>query len=85
MRANRFNSVGAQAEVRSFINDWSIVKINDKMLAYNIKFFNPSECGHWGGLCERMIRSNRHILRGISSVEVMIDETLYTICLKQTE
>ena len=56
------NFVGAEAEIRAYINGWSTKKINDKILEYNIDwFFEPPECSHRGGLWERMIRSIRRI------------------------
>ena len=80
---NGSNFVGAEAEIRTYINGWSTKRINDKMLEYNIEwFFNPPECSHRGGLWERMIRSTRRIFRAISNDVVMDDETLHTFMIE---
>ena len=44
---NGSNFVGAEVQIRTYINCWSTKKINDKKLEYNSEwFFNPPECGH---------------------------------------
>ena len=48
---NGSNVIGAEAEIRTQIKNWSIKTINDKMLEHNIEWnFNPPECSHRGGV-----------------------------------
>ena len=82
---NGSNFIGAEAELRTHLKNWSVKTINDRMLEYDIEWiFNSPECSHRGGLWERMIRSTRRIFRAITNEQTLDDETLLTF-MSETE
>ena len=80
---NGSNFVGADAELRKSLSEWSHVTINDKMTVRGIQWhFQPPHASHRGGVWERMIRSIRRILCTLTHSQTLTDETLVTFLVE---
>ena len=77
---NGTNFVGGEKELRVMITSWNQAKIHDSLLQKGIKwFFNPPTASHHGGVWERLIRSTRKILAGLTKEQSLDDESLQTL------
>ncbi|CAI5670611.1 unnamed protein product [Oreochromis niloticus] len=77
---NGTNFVGAERELRTAIEHWNQVKINDVFLQKGVKWtFNPPGGSHHGGTWERLIRLVRKVLNSIMKVQNLDEEGLHTV------
>ena len=77
---NGTNFVGAERELREEIQRWNDKKIQDTLNKSGIQWlFNPPLASHFGGVWERQIRSVRKILAGLTSTQVLTEESLSTL------
>ena len=57
------NFIGARNELEASINVVQSKEVQQFLLKHSVRFeFNPPHASHFGGVCERMIRSARNIL-----------------------
>ena len=74
---NGGNFLKAEKELRETVLDWNQSKINDFLLARNIKWiFNPPAGSHHGGVWERCIRSVRNVMKALTKEQPFNDKGL---------
>jgi hypothetical protein len=77
---NGTNIVGAEREIRNYINNWNQSKIGGLLTQKGIEWqFNPPTASHYGGVWERQIRTIRKILYGLLKEQSLTDESLQTL------
>lgn len=76
---NGTNFIGAEKELRNGIQNWNNLHIHKSLRQDGVEWrFNPPRSSHQGGVWERMIRTIRKVLRGLTNDQVFTDEMLYT-------
>ena len=77
---NGTNLVGAQRELRQAIQEWNQAQVEAFLLQKEVTWcFNAPSASHHGGAWERLIRSTRRILLGLTKEQVLDDDGLSTL------
>jgi hypothetical protein len=77
---NGTNFVGGERELRECLESWNQEKIRDQLMQENISWtFNTPTASHMGGVWERMVRSIRQVLLGLTREQTVDEETLGTL------
>ena len=80
---NGTNFVGAKAELEKVVSEIDVRRVNEYCISNNIQWnFIPPSAPHMGGLWERMVRTVKKVLLGITGGKVatnMSDEMLDTL------
>ena len=77
---NGTNFRGAEKELGEALAQWNQSKIGGFLVQKRIKwFFNPAFASHFGGSWERQIRTVRKVLGGLTSEQVLGEESLLTL------
>ena len=77
---NGTNLVGAQRELRQAIQEWNQAQVKAFLLQKEVTWcFNAPSASHHGGAWERLIRSTRRILLGLTKEQVLDDDGLSTL------
>jgi hypothetical protein len=74
------NFVGAANELKEFISSLDNHKIRDFASSISINWdFNPPSAPHMGGAWERLVRSTKEVLSGLTNEKVLTDFQLSTL------
>ena len=77
---NGSNLVGAEKELRLSLREWNQAQIESFLLQKGISWnFNAPTASHHGGVWERLIRSTRRIMLGLTKEQVLSDDGLATL------
>ena len=77
---NGSNLVGAEKELRLSLHKWNQAQIESFLLQKGIFWnFNAPTASHHGGVWERLIRSTRRIMLGLTKEQVLSDDGLATL------
>ena len=77
---NGTNFKGADREIREAIEAWDKDKLNDKLGDIRISWeFGPANCGHWGGLWEKIIQIVKRSIRASLEKRVVDTDTFDTL------
>ena len=77
---NGRNFLGAERELRIMVESLDNSRLKDHLLAKGIEWrFNPPAASHMGGAWERMIRSIRRVLAGLTREQTLGEEELCTL------
>ena len=77
---NGGNFVKGERELREAVEDWNQGQIHEFLLQQQIKWvFNPPTGSHHGGVWERCIRTVRKVLKAVTKLQKMSEESLYTL------
>ena len=77
---NGSHLVGAEKELRLSLREWNQSQIESFLLQKGISWnFNAPTASHHGGVWERLIRSTRRIMLGLTKEQVLSDDGLATL------
>ena len=77
---NGSNLVGAEKELRLSLREWNQAQIESFLLQKGISWnFNAPTASHHGGVWERLIRSTRRIMLGLTKEQVLSNNGLATL------
>ena len=80
---NGSNFFGAEKELKDSVCRWNGTHVQDMLSQQDVEWkFSPPAASHQGGVCERIIRSNRKIMRAIVGERLLDDEALHTFLLE---